>query len=345
MFPVIDFPFPFAGFFQDWFQAPKPKPTPKPVEPPAPPSKLLHVGEVATTGKRFTIDPADYAESGDRDVILASSGMGKSYLAGVLVEETIEAGGLVFIIDPEGENHTLAERYPMLIIGGGNATTDIDLDTLSPERLDEIVDTVLSEGLSTIFNLSGRTNKNQQALFSMIARSFFRAQENPENRRPVKMIVEEARVFAPQKAAQVSATDGESSLLVFEDIATRGRKRGVNFLMATQRPASINKDVLSQCNRFWFGGMQSSQDCDAMKPYLRDAGISEDQIRALRKGQFYFYSEGRTTLINVKKRKCAHGGATPDQQKDWKVVRSKKDAAAIAAKIGGKRVQEIAEGL
>ena len=332
-FPLIQCP--LVGLFKRWL---------KPVEASDPPfqepepvveeKRLFHIGKEIVTGKPFTIDPAEYAESGDRDVILASSGMGKSYLAGVLVEETLETGGLVFIMDPEGENYTLAERYPMMIIGGEHATTDLDLDTLSPERLDEIVGTVLTEGLSTIFDLSGRKNRDQQALFSTIAGSLFRANENKATRRPVKLIVEEARVFAPQKISQVATVDGESSLSVFEDIATRGRKRGVHFLMATQRPASVNKDVISQCNRLWLGGATSTQDCDAMKPYLKDAGISEQEIRALVPGQFYFYSEGKTRLIKVKKRRCTHGGKTPEIQ-TRKVVTSKAAAKEIAARIGG----------
>jgi hypothetical protein len=34
--------------------------------------------------------------------------MGKSYLTGVLMEETLENGGMLCIIDPEGEHFTHA---------------------------------------------------------------------------------------------------------------------------------------------------------------------------------------------------------------------------------------------
>jgi Helicase HerA, central domain len=68
-------------------------------------------------GENFWLDPADYERSGHRDVILASSGMGKSYLAAVLMEAMLDKGEMLIIIDPEGENHTLAEHYPVRIVG------------------------------------------------------------------------------------------------------------------------------------------------------------------------------------------------------------------------------------
>ncbi len=119
-------------------------------------------------------------------------------------------------------------------------------------------------------------------------------------------------------------------------IAKRGRKRGLGLMVMTQRPASLAKNILSQSNIFMFGPMTSAIDANAISKELKQSGIRPEDVMALKPGQFYYSDRNGSTLINVKKRKCAHGGATPGQQKDWKVVRSKKDAAAIAARIGGK---------
>ncbi len=331
LFPVI--PFPFARLFN----RPEPVIQPEPameielVEMPG--NRLLNVAD------DFQIALDDWAESGDRDAILASSGMGKSYLAGVLMEEMIEAGVPVFIIDPEGENYTLAERYPMLIVGGEHQTVNVNLDDTKPEAIENVIKTVLSQGISIIFDLSNRTVKEQRLLFTLIVGKLFALQDSQENRRPVKLIVEEARIFAPQKAAGLPELDGETCLSVFEDIATRGRKRGLNMLVATQRPASINKDILSQCNRWWFGGMTSTQDCKAMKDYLAEAGIDEEQIRDLEPGNFYYYAHGKTVKLKSRTRKCAHGGATPAQQLTF-IRPSKAQVQAIARNLGASQENE-----
>ncbi len=262
----------------------------------------------------FLLDPREWEDSGERDAILASSGMGKSYLAGVMMEEVLETGGQVFIIDPEGENHTLTARYPMLVVGGPHHTVDLDIDTASREDFEFLVETVIAAGASVLFDLSEQRLKQQQTSYIHIVRSLFEVQGGIPIRRPVKLMVEEAQLFAPQKASNLAEIDGETSLMVSEDVAKRGRKRGINPCFASQRPAAVNKDVLSQCNRFWFGGTQIIQDCAAMKPFLNNAGIDEDQIRLLKAGDFYFYSEGKTIRFRSRKRYCEHGGSTPKSE-------------------------------
>jgi hypothetical protein len=327
-----EIPFPFSRLFKrQSVPAPQPERAPEPVEIQIeiPVKHLLQVAD------DFTINPLDWLGSGDRDAIFASSGMGKSYLAGVLVEEILETGGLVVIIDPEGENYTLAEKYNLLIVGGDHATVGLNLDTASREAIDEVLKTVLTNGISIIFDLSERTQKNQQELFTMIGSSLFTLQDKPELRRPVKFVVEEARVFAPQKAGSLPKVEGETCLEVFQNIATRGRKRGINMMFATQRPAAISKDILSEANRFWFGGVTSDTDCKALKSYLDEAGVTAEDLKAIPRasGEFYFYANGDTKKIKTRKRKCKHGGATPAPNPEHLKIASRSDVAAAVKQL------------
>ncbi len=308
--------------------------------PPTRPRLFLGYGK---DGSRFGIDPADFEKDGGRDAIFASSGMGKSYLTGLFVEQTIECGGLVYVIDPEGEYHTLAERYPVLIVGGRHANCGLSLD---PQEVDgEIVDntgdfrrlaeTVLSEGLSVVFDLSERSEQNQQEAFIRIVGSLFSSMDSEELRRPIKLVVEEARIFAPQQSSNLAKIDGQTSLSILQHVATRGRKRGLDLLTATQRPAAISKDVISQCNRWWLGGVKSSRDCHALKPFLLEAGVTPEQIRALKPGQFYYYAGGHPVLIKTRRRKCRHAGSTPTATRTLPRVDNRKDLEAISKKISG----------
>ncbi|MBY0450221.1 MAG: DUF87 domain-containing protein [Cyanobacteria bacterium] len=265
----------------------------------------------------FSVPLSDFAAVGERDAILASSGMGKSYLTGVLMEETLETGGLLCVIDPEGEHFTLAERYPMMIIGGEHANLPLE-----EEGIELYIDSMLQFGLSAVFDLSEYLDAEQQHLYAIIADKLFHAEQ--KYRRKIRLVIEEAQIYAPQKTAGVAGSGGSGGttrsgrkkfldpLLPSQRIAKRGRKRAIDSLWATQRPASISKDILSQCNRFWFGGITAEQDYKAIRPFLNEAGISFAQIKALNPGEFYLYARGKTKLLKVRKRFCKHAGATPE---------------------------------
>lgn len=259
----------------------------------------------------FSVSLEDYKATGERDAILASSGMGKSYLTGVLMEETLENGGLLCVIDPEGEHFTLAERYPTMIVGGEHGNLPLE-----EEAMDLYVETMLTAGLSCVFDLSEYLDEEQQHLYGLIADALFVAEQ--KHRRKIRLVVEEAQIYAPQRTVGGAASSKRGKkilmdpLVASQKIAKRGRKRAIDSLWATQRPASISKDILSQCNRFWFGGITSEQDYKAIRPFLNEAGVSYAEIKSLHPGEFFFFSKGKTHKIKVRKRHCRHAGATPE---------------------------------
>jgi hypothetical protein len=264
--------------------------------------------KVLQVAKNFSVPLADFLSTGERDAILASSGMGKSYLTGVLLEETLENGTLVCIIDPEGEHFTLAEKYPCLIIGGEHSHVPFD-----PSGVELYIEAMFTTGLSTIFDLSDFIDTEQQDYYAIIGDALFRLEQ--KYRRKVRLVVEEAQIYAPQNGgggAGKKKNKGLDAITVSQRIAKRGRKRALDSLWATQRPASLSKDILSQCNRFWFGGITSELDYKAIKPFLTEAGISFQDIKSLQPGEFFYYAKGKTTRIKVRKRYCKHAGATPD---------------------------------
>ncbi|NOK59941.1 MAG: hypothetical protein GFH27_549291n133 [Chloroflexi bacterium AL-W] len=77
--------------------------------------------------------------------IFGDSGSGKSWLAGVLVEEMLKQGYQVCVIDPEGDHHSLSSFPHTLLVGGSGA------------RLPPVVDLVelcKHTGMSLIVDLS-----------------------------------------------------------------------------------------------------------------------------------------------------------------------------------------------
>ncbi len=290
-------------------------------------NRLSVSSRILRVGKNFGVSLEQWASTGERDAILASSGMGKSYLTGVILEETLETGGLVCVIDPEGEHFTLAARYPMLIIGGEHGHLPIEEDAL-----DLYIETMLQGRLSIVFDLSDFLDHEQQHLYGVIADHLFNLEQ--KYRTKVRMVVEEAQIYAPQRMAATSTKRGKKNLKdpvqASQKIAKRGRKRAIDSLWATQRPASLNKDILSQCNRFWFGGITSEQDYKAIKPFLNEAGISFADVKALNPGEFYYFGKGETKLVKVRKRLCKHAGATPEAGVNFSAAEDKSLDEAVS---------------
>lgn len=288
--------------------------------------KLGSSGRALHVGKGFEVPLAAWATTGERDAILASSGMGKSYLTGVIIEQTLENNGIVCIIDPEGEHFTLAERYPMMIIGGEHGNLPIEEDSL-----DIFIEAMLQHRLSIVFDLSEYLDQEQQHLYGVIAEHLFNLEQ--KYRMKVRLVVEEAQIYAPQRMAATAIRRGKKALKdpvqASQKIAKRGRKRAIDSLWATQRPASLNKDILSQCNRFWFGGITSEQDYKAIKPFLTEAKITFADVKALKPGEFYYFGKGETKLIQVRKRICKHAGATPEAGLHFNAAENKSLSEAL----------------
>src|SRR5262249_31055512 len=151
--------------------------------------------------------------------------------------------------------------------------------------IDLYIETILTSRLSAVFDLSEYLDEEQQHLYGLITDCLFQAEQ--QHRTKIRLVVEEAQIYAPQRMA-ATAVRGKSKrktidpVQASQKIAKRGRKRAIDSLWATQRPASLNKDILSQCNRFWFGGIQSEQDYKAIRPFLNEAGISFQAIKSLK---------------------------------------------------------------
>jgi uncharacterized protein len=84
------------------------------------------------------------------------------------------------------------------------------------------------------------------------------------NREPFHLVVDEADLFAPQKPA----SGAEALLGHMEDIVRRGRVKGFIPWLISQRPAVINKNVLSQVDGLLAFKLTSTQDRDALDAWI-----------------------------------------------------------------------------
>ncbi|MEW6070554.1 MAG: ATP-binding protein [Candidatus Thermoplasmatota archaeon] len=95
------------------------------------------------------------------------------------------------------------------------------------------------EGQATIINLRGIAPEIQEIVVSIIAKELFQLRKLNQIP-PTVIILEEAHNFCPQAAQAISTT-------ILRTIASEGRKFGLGLCVVSQRPAIIDKNILSQC--------------------------------------------------------------------------------------------------
>lgn len=114
-------------------------------------------------------------------------------------------------------------------------------------------------------------------VIGLVARLVFTVQQwtTKENQHPICLLCDEAHLYIPERTNQDSAS--ELGLKSFERIAKEGRKYGVSLTVISQRPAEVNRTVLSQCNNFISLRLSNAEDQAVIKRLLPDnlTGLTE----------------------------------------------------------------------
>lgn len=276
---------------------------------------ILNLGDI-----QIDLSSSRWRSQGWRCSVSASSGGGKSNLVTVMFEELDRIGQRMLLIDPDiGEHQALAALPGVTVM-----TTDTHPDRDWIEKAIAIV----SRGGAVVADLHRLAPHDQRVAYTHLLRELWRAQGN----RPEAMFlfVEEAHLFAPQKRQ-----NDPDSLEITVDIARRGRKRGINWIMASQRPDDLEKDVLTQSNVQWIGYLTHRRDFEAVQSLL-DTGVTEpapvrgrkrppglagpelvgrrvshEDVLSLEVGQFYLAGNGKVYKVQVRARQVPDLAATP----------------------------------
>lgn len=209
-----------------------------------------------------------------RMILCANSGGGKSWAIRRLLEQSYGQVQQV-LIDLEGEFSSLREKYDYLLVGkDGEIPANIRTAEILAKRLLEL-------NVSTIIDLSELKHPERITFVKRFLDSLINSPK--ELWHPVLVIIDEAHVFAPEQSKS------ESSSAVI-DLMTRGRKRGIAGILATQRISKLNKDAIAECNNYMIG--RTGLDID-MKRASDVLGFTTKEdfrsLRDLKAGQFYTF--------------------------------------------------------
>lgn len=207
----------------------------------------------------------------DRLGWLGTSGSGKTYNAGGGVERLLQSGARVVIVDPLGvwwglrllADGITPSPFDVAIFGGPHG--DLPLN----EHVGALIgETAATMAESCIVDLSEFGSKAADRRF-MVA--FLETLYRKAGGDPFHLVVDESDLFAPQKPGK-----GDEVLLGhMENIVRRGRVKGFMPWLISQRPAVLNKNVLSQVDGLIAFMLTASHDRNALDAWIEgqaDAG-------------------------------------------------------------------------
>ena len=121
---------------------------------------------------------------------------------------------------------------------------------------------------------------------SLVARIAFSVQQwtDKKQQHPIALLCDEAHLYISQDV--VGGSVHEASLRTFERIAKEGRKYGVGLVVISQRPAEVNRTVLSQCNNFIAMRLTNADDQSVVRHLLPESlGSFSDLLPILDTGE------------------------------------------------------------
>ncbi|MDB5699078.1 MAG: ATP-binding protein [Alphaproteobacteria bacterium] len=209
-----------------------------------------------------------------RLLVQGNSGSGKSHLLRRLLEGS---AGLVqqVVIDPEGDFVSLSDAFGHVSIDAGH---------YSLAEIGGIARRLREHRASVVLNLEGLEVEGQMRCVAGFLSALFDAPR--EHWYPALVVVDEAQVFAPAVAGEVSDEARRASLAAMTNLMCRGRKRGLAGVIATQRLAKLAKNVAAEASNFLMGRTFLDIDMARASDLLWMVRRQAETIRDLARGEF-----------------------------------------------------------
>lgn len=267
--------------------------------------------------------------------IVGRRGSGKTYTAAVCVEELLGIGAQVVVIDPLDVWWGLRSGFPIVIFGGDHA--DLPLRETDGKT---IADAVVEHRFSCVLSVSHLSRNKQKAFVGDFAERLFHRKHETALRTPLHLAVDEADEFAPQRPMP-----GEQRMLgAMEALVRRGRSRGIGTTLISQRPAVLNKDVLTQTELMIAHQLTGPHDKKQVQAWVEahDEGKRGTEfmrsIVELPKGEAWFWSPVWLNVfarVKVRKRKTFDSSFTPKAgaKPNTPKTLSEVDLVALKAKL------------
>jgi len=167
------------------------------------------------------------------------------------------------------------------------------------------IDDIVKPGQLSIINFKGAPTELQGIVAGNILTTIF-DERKKENVPPCFIIVDEAHNYCPERGF------GETkSSKIMRTVASEGRKFGVGLCIISQRPARVDKSVLSQCSSQIALQVTNPSDLNAIsKSFEGITSEAEGEIKNLPIGKaMVIGATDFPIFVDIRVRKSQHGGA------------------------------------
>jgi len=187
------------------------------------------------------------------------------------------------------------------VISSLESLREADILSDHPTTIEEL----FTPGRASIIDMKGVSPQLQGMIVAKLCSDLFEARKMGKVP-PGMLVIEEAHNFCPERGF-----DKTVSTEILRTIASEGRKFGLGMMVISQRPARIDKNVLSQCNTQIIMKVTNPNDLKAISKGLE--GISsevEEELKRLPPGVAMLVSNDieRPVLVDIRVRKSKHGG-------------------------------------
>jgi uncharacterized protein len=250
------------------------------------------------------MDPLPLDALDERLAFVGTSGTGKTYAAKGFVERLLAHGAQVCIVDPLGvwwglkapaEGGDPKAGFPLAIFGGRYADVEIN------EHAGAVVGRTIAQfDHSSIIDLDGLGSgaARRRFMLAFLDEVYEEKRRQGQQTEPLHIVFDEADLWAPQRPQP----DATSLLGRMEEIVRRGRVAGFVPWVITQRPAVLNKDILSQADTLIAMKLTSAQDRAALAAWIDGQADKAEAKRIiadlpkLTRGTGYVWAPGQSIL-------------------------------------------------
>jgi hypothetical protein len=224
---------------------------------------------------------------------IGRKGSGKTYGSGKLVELLIGAGIQVAILD------TVGNWYGLRLAADGKAP-GIDIPILGGLRGDIpleatggalIADALVESGRSMIIDASQFNKSDRQRFAFALGERLWKRKKAEPQPTPIHLVIEESQLIVPERIQ--GGGDLPKMVGIYEEIIRLGRNYGIGVTMITQRPQSVNKEVLNQTECLMVFQVNGAHERKALREWIVYQGMDPkllDQLPGLQPGECFVWS-------------------------------------------------------
>lgn len=223
---------------------------------------------------------------------VGTSGGGKTYGAGRMVEQLSAANVPVLILDTVGVWPAVrlaadgkTPGLPFVIVGGDHA--DVPLDPSAGAKLAAFL---VGENASAVVDLSDYAPDERAPFVADLCEALLPRLK--QSRRPRTLLLDEAEDLAPEKPLR-----GEARMLrAVSEYVRKARNHGGGTILLTKRPQDVSKAVFNLCGNLFVGALFAAHERKAVREWAGSKARSEvveEQLRLLpelQPGEFFFWS-------------------------------------------------------